>query len=314
MSVQFKSLTTAAGLVQLDAWLLSRSYVFGFEPTAADATVLALVGAADVKKYANVARWAKHISSFPEAKRAKFASCAPLSVGEEVAGGKKAAAGGDGLDLFGDDDEDDGGLDLFGDDDEEEEMDMAAMAAAAAAAGGGAKMEAKRVKKHKLAVPRSQIVYEVKPMTPETDLDALAEKIKATYMEYTADLQAKWEDCEEGAMSDPRICLPGKSAINKKTGESMEWADIIDFEHTTEAKYGPIPIMKWSAGHDLEDMCFGLQKLKVAVVISDDMVGSDDIEALLYNMFGDPEDEEFGIPGTSSGEIQSLDQLAFNKM
>ena len=312
MSVTFKKLSTAAGLQQLDAWLLSRSYVFGFEPTSADATVLGLVGAADVKKYANVARWAKHISSFPEAKRAKFASPSPLSVAEESAAKPAKKSGGDDLDLFGDEEEEDG-LDLFGDDEEEEEMDMAAMAAAAAAAGGGAKVEAARKKKHKLAVPRSQIVYEVKPMTPETDLDALAEKIKAAYIEYSAEVQAKWCDDEEGPMSDPRICLPGKSAINTKTKESMEWDAIIDFEHTTEAKYGPIPIMKWSEGHELEDMCFGLQKLKVAVVISDDMVGSDDIEELLYSKFGDPEDEEFGTP-QSTGEIQSLDQLAFNKM
>jgi elongation factor 1-beta len=315
MSVTFKTLSTAAGLQQLDAWLMSRSYVFGFAPTAADATVLALVGSADVKKYTNVARWSKHISSFPEAKRAKFASADPLSVAEESAAKPAKKSGGDDLGLF-DDEEDE--LDLFGDDDEEdEEIDLAAAAAAAASAGGASKMEAKRAKKHKLAIARSQIVYEVKPMTPETDLDALAEKIKATYMEYCADVQAKWADDEEGAMSDPRICLPGKSGLNKKTGETMEWADIIDFEHETNAKYGPIPIMKWSAGHELEDMCFGLQKLKVAVVIVDDIVGSDDIEALLYSNFGDPEDDEFGtaVSGiASSGEIQSLDQLAFNKM
>jgi elongation factor 1-beta len=313
MSLTFKKLSTAAGLQQLDAWLMSRSYIFGFEPTSADATVLGLVGSTDVKKYTNVARWVKHISSFPEAKRGKFASPSPLSVAEESATKKKSSDDG-GLDLFGDDDDEDGdALGLFDDDEDDDEIDLAAAAAAAASAGGGAKLDAKRKKKHKLAVPRSQIVYEVKPMEQDTDLEALAEKIKQTYLTATDDLKSKWADDEEGAMSDPRLCLPGGTGLNTKSGESMAWDDIISFEYETEAKYGPIPVMKWSEGHELEDMCFGLKKLKIAVVISDDCVGSDDIEALLYSNFGDPEDEEFGHSG-SSNEIQSLDQLAFNKM
>ena len=58
--------STPAGSADLDAFLRGRSYVVGFAPTSADATLLAALGgkAPDAAKYPHLARYAAHIASF----------------------------------------------------------------------------------------------------------------------------------------------------------------------------------------------------------------------------------------------------------
>ena len=65
--------TSAAGLADLDAFLRGRSYVVGFAPSQADATLFALLaGAAQASLPAHVARYVAHIASFPATARNAF--------------------------------------------------------------------------------------------------------------------------------------------------------------------------------------------------------------------------------------------------
>lgn len=153
MSLSFSDLSSAAGLKQLNAYFLGRTFVFGIGPSAADAELLKLVGKApDASAYPHAARWFNYISSI----EGKFdAAPAGLSVGVGSAAAAAPAAA--------EEEEEDDDDDLFGDDSEEEEEE-----------------EIEIVQKLPKLRQRTQMVFEIKPADDQVDLDDLGKKVKVT--------------------------------------------------------------------------------------------------------------------------------------
>merc|ERR1719183_3116131 len=119
MSLVFADLTSAEGLTQVNAYLASRSYVFGLEPTTQDADLLKALGSApDAAQYPHAARYYSHISSFgPDA---KFAALAGLTVGVGSVAAPAAKKKKKGL-LDSSSEEEEGGKGLLDSSSEEEE-------------------------------------------------------------------------------------------------------------------------------------------------------------------------------------------------
>jgi elongation factor 1-beta len=237
MSLTFKSLDGAAGLKQLEAYLVGRTFVFGLCPSTADADLLALVKKCpDANTYPASARWFNYISGFDAKAQKGFAKCALLSVGVAVAApaakpAAKAAA----------EDDDDDDDDMFDDDEEEEEEDPEELAKIEAA---------KKKKKKRKPVLRSQIIFDIKPMSIEVDLEEMADKIK---------------DLAVGTME------PFATRIK----------DINDERVTVENS------CVWGEGHEVKPIAFGICKLQVSCVVNDDVVGTDDVKDFLEAQYGD---------------------------
>merc|ERR1712142_988710 len=137
-----------AGIKSLNDFLVDKSYIEGFVPSAADAVVFDAISAAPNAKYNHALRWYNHIKSYGS-ETAKFA------------GAKKA------LTAYGpaasDDDDDDDDIDLFGSDDEVDEEAEKIKAERLAA------YAAKKAKKPAL-IAKSSILLDVKPWDDETDM------------------------------------------------------------------------------------------------------------------------------------------------
>jgi glutathione S-transferase len=149
----------------LDTYLKGKQYLVGSSMTLADlylANSLTLsfqtiFDAGFRKAMPNLAKWFETITSAPAfVKRfGNIKSCAKaLKPSEASAPAGKAAAKDDDLDLFGDDDEED--------------------AEAAKKAAAAAKEAAKGKKAKKVVIAQSLVMFEVKPLDSDTDLDALA--------------------------------------------------------------------------------------------------------------------------------------------
>ncbi|KAL4086991.1 hypothetical protein PRIC1_014049 [Phytophthora ramorum] len=168
MGMTFENLDQDAGLKKLNGFLTNRSYIEGYQFSAADVAVFENFSAVpDAAKVANVYRWYVHVA-------AKLGLRAILVTKQAAAPAKKAAPAAKKVEEEEEDDDDD---DLFGDDDEEEDEAAKALAAKRAEAAKSAKKEKKK------PVERSQVVIEVKPWEAETDLEELAVKIKALPVE-----------------------------------------------------------------------------------------------------------------------------------
>ncbi|KAJ6760904.1 RIPENING REGULATED PROTEIN DDTFR10-LIKE [Salix purpurea] len=63
MAVTFYDLTSAAGLKKLDDFLLSRSYISGYQASKDDLTVYSALSSAPSAEYVNVSRWYTHIDA-----------------------------------------------------------------------------------------------------------------------------------------------------------------------------------------------------------------------------------------------------------
>ncbi|MBA0593097.1 hypothetical protein Gorai_010056 [Gossypium raimondii] len=63
MAVTFNDLGSAAGLKKLDEYLLTRSYISGYQASKDDITVYAALSGAPSSSYVNVSRWYKHIDA-----------------------------------------------------------------------------------------------------------------------------------------------------------------------------------------------------------------------------------------------------------
>ncbi|KAE9048704.1 hypothetical protein PR003_g350 [Phytophthora rubi] len=168
MGITFDNLHQDAGLKKLNGFLTNRSYIEGFQFSAADAALFQQFTAVpDAAKFANVYRWYVHAAA-KLGLRAILVTKKAAAAPKAAAPAKKAAK---------EEDEDDDDDDLFGDDDEEEDEAAKAAAAKRAEAAKASKKEKKK------PVERSQVVIEVKPWEAETDLEELAAKIKALPVE-----------------------------------------------------------------------------------------------------------------------------------
>eukprot|EP01121_Diplochlamys_sp_Union-15-3_P015971 TRINITY_DN535_c0_g1_i1.p1 TRINITY_DN535_c0_g1~~TRINITY_DN535_c0_g1_i1.p1 ORF type:complete len:208 (-),score=52.55 TRINITY_DN535_c0_g1_i1:51-674(-) len=141
------------GLKELDDYLKDESYIVGYQPSSADAEMLAKISSKPDDKFKHVQRWWKHISSFSVAERSHWGSAG----GGETKSESEPAA-------------DEEELDLFGEQTEEEKAQVQASM-------DKAKQGQKKV------IAKSNIIWDVKPLDDTTDLKLMEEKVRAITME-----------------------------------------------------------------------------------------------------------------------------------
>ena len=161
----FGDVTKDAGVKALDAHLASNSYIEGYVPSQADATVFdAMKGKTpDRSTYPHAERWFLHIKSFEASKKQFPKSTKPA---DSYLGGAGSA---------GEDDDDD--VDLFGSDDEEEDAEAAKIREERLAA------YAEKKSKKPALIAKTSVLLDVKPWDDETDMDALTSAVKSIEME-----------------------------------------------------------------------------------------------------------------------------------
>lgn len=159
----------------IEATLKNQQWVGGQQPTSADREAFDAVKdsniSAETHPYAFA--WFCLVSKFSDAVKGQWAAGGAAQKGGKQKGGKKGgkkeeakkeAAPADDMD------------DLFGDDDDD--------GAAAAAAAANAKKKAEDKKKaKKVVIAKSSVMWEVKPLDDQTNLDDLCEKIKGITMD-----------------------------------------------------------------------------------------------------------------------------------
>ncbi|XP_042063153.1 elongation factor 1-delta-like [Salvia splendens] len=174
MAVSFSDLSSAAGLKKLDEYLLTRSYITGYQASKDDLTVYAAIAKPPSSDYVNVSRWFNHIDALlrisgvsGEGSGVTIEGSALVSdaIATPPATDTKAVAADD------DDDDDDDDVDLFGEETEEEKKASEERAAAAKAAG------------KKKVVGKSSVVLDIKPWDDETDMKVLEEKVRSVQQE-----------------------------------------------------------------------------------------------------------------------------------
>ncbi|PIN11885.1 Elongation factor 1 beta/delta chain [Handroanthus impetiginosus] len=171
MAVSFSDLSSAAGLKKLDEYLLTRSYITGYQASKDDLTVFAALSKPPSSDYVNVSRWYNHIEAL-----LRISGVSGEGIGVTIEGSASAAeplatppAADSKASAAEDDDDDD--VDLFGEETEEEKK--AAEERAAAAKASGKKKES----------GKSSIVLDVKPWDDETDMQKLEEAVRSVQME-----------------------------------------------------------------------------------------------------------------------------------
>ena len=173
MAVTFYDLGSAAGLKKLDEYLLTRSYITGYQASKDDITVHAALPKASSAEYVNVSRWYNHIEALLRISGVAGEGCGVIVEGSAAitkeavatppAGDSKASAAAD------EDDDDD--VDLFGEETEEEKKAAEERAAAVKAAG------------KKKESGKSSVLLDVKPWDDETDMKKLEEAVRSVQME-----------------------------------------------------------------------------------------------------------------------------------
>jgi elongation factor 1-beta len=170
MAVAFYDVNSAAGLKKLDEYLLTRSYITGYQASKDDLTVYAALSKSPSSDYVNASRWYSHIDALirisgvsAEGSGVVVKGSAPITA-EAVATppvDSKAAAA--------EDDDDD--VDLFGEETEEEKK---------AAEERAASIKASTKKKES---GKSSVLMDVKPWDDETDMKKLEEAVRSVQME-----------------------------------------------------------------------------------------------------------------------------------
>ncbi|CDO98545.1 unnamed protein product [Coffea canephora] len=172
MAVAFYNLTSESGLKKLDEYLLTRSYITGYQASKDDITVYSALSKPPSSEFVNVSRWFKHIDALLRISGISgegcgvtiegFAAATEEAVATPAAADTKAAAAVD-------DDDDD--VDLFGEETEEEKK--AAEERAAAVKASAKKKES----------GKSSVLMDVKPWDDETDMKKLEEAVRNVKME-----------------------------------------------------------------------------------------------------------------------------------
>ncbi|CAH8525439.1 unnamed protein product [Schistosoma guineensis] len=154
--IDFGDLKSASALKKLDGFLLTRSYISGFQPTQADVSTFIALGKSPSSDFGNILRWYKHIDSFG-AEQKTFP--APQESANPEPAKCTSPAASDELDLFGSDD----------DDDEEYEKLRSERQAI---------YEAKKAKKD-IPAAKSMVVFDVKPWGDETDMAEMEKAVRS---------------------------------------------------------------------------------------------------------------------------------------
>ncbi|GFZ07887.1 translation elongation factor EF1B/ribosomal protein S6 family protein [Actinidia rufa] len=174
MAVTCFDVNSQSGLKKLDEYLLTRSYITGYQASKDDITVHAALSKAPSSEYVNVSRWYNHIEALLRISGVSGEGCgvtiegsAPAyAVATPPAADSKASSYASAAD---DDDDDD--VDLFGEETEEEKK--AAEERAAAVKASGKKKES----------GKSSVLMDVKPWDDETDMKKLEEAVRSVQME-----------------------------------------------------------------------------------------------------------------------------------
>ncbi|KAK6920540.1 Translation elongation factor EF1B, beta/delta subunit, guanine nucleotide exchange domain [Dillenia turbinata] len=153
MAVTFYDLKSEAGLKKLDDYLLTRSYISGYQASKDDIIVHAALDNAPSAEFVNVSRWYNHIEALLRIS----------AVTGEGSGVTVASAA--------EDDDDDDDVDLFGEETEEEKKAAEERAAAVKAAA------------KKKESGKSSVLLDVKPWDDETDMKKLEEAVRSIEME-----------------------------------------------------------------------------------------------------------------------------------
>ncbi|KAL3617564.1 hypothetical protein CASFOL_037885 [Castilleja foliolosa] len=168
MAAIFHDLSSAAGLKKLDDYLLSRSYITGYQASKDDLTVHAAISKPPSPDYVNVSRWYNHIEALlrisgvsGEGSGVIIEGAAPVAT-PPAADSKASAA---------EDDDDDSDVDLFGEETEEEKK---------AAEERAASVKASTKKKES---GKSSVLIDVKPWDDETDMKKLEEAVRTVQLE-----------------------------------------------------------------------------------------------------------------------------------
>ncbi|KAJ7550819.1 hypothetical protein O6H91_07G119800 [Diphasiastrum complanatum] len=175
MAISFDNLATSEGVQQLDQYLLTRSYISGYQASKDDLAVYLALKEVPPSNLVNASRWYSHISalirsSFPgesvgvsigglETRELITPPAAEAVAPETPASANKSAA-----------EEDDDDLDLFGEETEEEK---------AAAAEREASVKASTKKKES---GKSSVLLDVKPWDDETDMKKLEEAVRSVHL------------------------------------------------------------------------------------------------------------------------------------
>ncbi|KQK15266.1 elongation factor 1-delta 1 [Brachypodium distachyon] len=167
MAASFSNVNSEAGLKKLNDYLLSRSYISGYQASKDDMGVYSAFSVAPPSKYTNVVRWYNHIDALLKlsgvtapGQGVKVESSVVPEVSTPDVSEAPAA-----------DDDDDDDVDLFGEETEEEKK---------AAEERAAKVKASGKKKES---GKSSVLLDVKPWDDETDMAKLEEAVRSVKME-----------------------------------------------------------------------------------------------------------------------------------
>ncbi|KAF6150830.1 hypothetical protein GIB67_020913 [Kingdonia uniflora] len=170
MAVTFYNLSSEGGLKKLDEYLLTRSYVTGYQASKDDITVHAAISLVPLLEYINLSRWYFHIDALlrisgvsGEGNGVTVVGFAPVEEGAIATLATEETK----ADVEEDDDDD---VDLFGEETEEEKK--AAEERAASIKASGKKKES----------GKSSILLDVKPWDDETEMAKLEEAVRSIDM------------------------------------------------------------------------------------------------------------------------------------
>lgn len=150
------------------------SYVHGYEPTQGDVRIMEANGVPDNKKFPHAARWFRHVASFSEAERRVWPETCADDAAKPTKGAEKKAEKKVEAEKPKDDEDD---FDLFGEQTEEEKAALEKTKESV----DNKKKEA--TKKKKEVIAKSTLVFEIKPMSGDTDLTEVEEKVRSIKME-----------------------------------------------------------------------------------------------------------------------------------
>ncbi|CAA6672776.1 unnamed protein product [Spirodela intermedia] len=160
MAASFSNLSSPSGLQKLE-YLLTRSYISGYQASKDDITVYGALSSPPSSEYVNVSRCGVTEAGCGVVVSSSAVEEAPVSPPVSDAKVKHTA----------DDDDDDDDVDLFGEETEEEKKASEARAAAAKASG------------KKKESGKSSVLLDVKPWDDETDMKKLEEAVRGVHME-----------------------------------------------------------------------------------------------------------------------------------
>ncbi|XP_060172615.1 elongation factor 1-delta 1-like isoform X2 [Lycium barbarum] len=173
MAVAFHNLNSASGLKKLDEYLLTRSYISGYQASKDDITVYSSLAKVPSAEYVNASRWYNHIDALLRISGVSGEGAGVTVEGsalitEEAVATPPAADAKASVAEVEDDDDD---VDLFGEETEEEKK--AAEERAAAVKASGKKKES----------GKSSVLLDVKPWDDETDMKKLEEAVRSVHLE-----------------------------------------------------------------------------------------------------------------------------------